>query len=130
MPQKETESQINHKQEAFLLSLLSLPTLQAACLAAKISDETARRWLKLPEVQSRYQELKRQYVDDSLSELVRHTSGAVAVISAIMNDTEEAGAVRLRAAALILEQVVQLQKVSALERDVEELKALVKERNL
>lgn len=127
MPRKDTDSQINHKQEAFLLRYLQLPTLQAACLAAKISDETARLWLLQPAVQARYQEMKKQLVDDALADLVKHTSDAVTTISAIMNNELEQGAVRLRAAALILEQVIALQKTAALEKEYEELRRLVKE---
>ncbi len=52
-----------------MLHYIQMPTLQSACLASKISDETARLWLLQPAVQARYQEMKKQVVDDALSEL-------------------------------------------------------------
>lgn len=121
-------TEVTAKQEKFLVSLLSLPTMRAAASAAGVSEDTASNWLKRPEMQARFSELKKQFVDESLNELTRHVTSAVATIAKIMNDTEEAGAVRLRAASLVLEQTIQLQKVSALEKDVEELKLLLKER--
>lgn len=125
MPQT---SELSRKQETFLLSLLSLSTLRAAANAAGISEDTGARWLKLPEVQARYQELKKHYIDDSLNELVGHTSEAISCMVGMMKDEEAPHAVRLRAAQLVIENVVELQKASDLEKQIQELKQLIQEK--
>jgi hypothetical protein len=130
LPQTTENTTITHKQEAFLLKLLTSPTMQAACDECAMSYETARRWMLLPAVQSRYQELRQAYVDEALTALVRHTDTAIATLARNMTDRETPPAVQVRSAQLILEQVLQINKISTLEKDVEELKLLLKERNV
>lgn len=123
MTQKDA---ITRKQETFLLAYLSLPTIQAASASAGVSHDTAQRWLKLPEIQERYQELKQEYVDASLTALLRHTDKAIETLAGHMTNAETPPAQQIRAAQLILEQVIELHKMSDLERRLTEIEALMK----
>ena len=123
MPQN---SAISRKQETFLLSYLSLPTLRAAALAASVSEDTAQRWLKLPEIQARYQELKQEYVDASLTTLIRHGDKAIETLAKHMTNEETPPAQQIRAAQLILEQIIELHKMSDIERRLVEIEQLMK----
>lgn len=119
---------ITRKQETFLLAYLSLPTIQAASETAGVSHDTAQRWLKLPQVQARYQELKQEYVDASLTSLLRHTDTAIETLARHMTDSETPAAQQIRAAQLLLEQVIDLHKMSELEQKIARLEQLVQEK--
>lgn len=122
MPQNTA---ISRKQETFLLAYLSLATLRAAAAAAGISEDTGQRWLKLPEVRSRYEELKQEYVEASLIGLIRHTDKAIECLAGHLTNEQTPAAQQIRAAQLILEQVVELHKMSDLERRLIELEAVI-----
>lgn len=120
------QAAISRKQETFLLSYLSLPTLRAAANAANISEDTGQRWLKLPEVHDRYEALKQEYIDASLTNLLKHTDQAIATLAKHMTNEDTPAGVQLRAAQLILEQVIELHKMSDLERRLAEIEAVMK----
>lgn len=97
-------AELTRKQETFLLAHLSLPTLSAACRVAGISDDTARNWLKLPHVKAAYEQLRAEYVKQSLHGLVQMTEQAIAALK--RNLSEEAPpALQIRAAQIVLEHV-------------------------
>lgn len=124
MPQRAT---VTHKQEVFLLSYISLPTLAAACKAAGISDETGRRWLKLPEVQAAYKQMREDYLDQSLALLVSLTGAAIRTLARNLKE-DAPPAVQVRAAQLLLEQSIEQHKMSELEQKIAMLEEIVKDR--
>lgn len=107
------------KQELFIAALLAAPSIAEAARAVKIGENTALRWLQVPEVQAQYRALRRQVVEQALATLQSATSEAVEALR--RNLTAESGSVQVRAATAILEHAV---KAVELVDIVERLEAL------
>jgi phage terminase small subunit len=125
MPQNAA---LTRKQELFLLNYVSLPTMTSACRAAGISDDTGWRWLKLPQVKAAYQEMKQAHFDETLAALIVLARSAITTLGRNMKEDAPPG-VQVRAAQLILENAIELHKISTLEAQIEELKQLILERH-
>lgn len=130
MVQKAEKSRtVTAKQELFLLEYIRLPTLISACTAVGITDDTGRRWLRQPEIMEAYQEMRRRYLDEALAALISLTRTAITTLGRNMSADSPPG-VQVRAAQLVLEQSIDLNKMSRLEEQIGELKELIERRKL
>ena len=129
MPANTSEQQkTTPKQDVFIQALLAGNSIVTAAKIAGCNEKTAHAWLKLPHVQDAYRTAQRTVFDESLSHLMTDVQDACATLKTIMKDSEVSASVRVRAAQIILEQAIEIHKVSELEAKIAELEALVKER--
>lgn len=116
------------KQDTFIQALLAGNSIVASAKIAGCNEKTAHAWLKLSSVKSAYREAQHVVFDDALSGLMLDVGEARATLVSIMKDTDATPSVRVRAAQIVLEQAIEMHKVSELEAKLAELEALVKER--
>ena len=84
MPQNTT---LTHNQAKFIAARVSESTLEAACKACGISDETGRRWLKLAHVKAAYEAACKALFDEALLELQRSSTMAIATLRRNLAET-------------------------------------------
>jgi hypothetical protein len=93
----------SRRKEALLVALLQEPNLEKAAKKARVSPNTAWRWLQIPEFAEDYRKAKREAVSQAVGALQRASSEAVETLQEIMRDREAASMARLNAAKCILE---------------------------
>ncbi len=99
---KPTPSGLSTKQERALAALLTEVTLEAAARSVGVSDVSIWRWMQEPLFRSRYQEARRQIVEDAVGLLQRASKKAVATLVKNL-DCGNPG-VETRCAQVILDQ--------------------------
>ncbi len=120
-------SELTRKQERFLLAYMNAPTILAACREVGISDDTATNWLKKPHVRTALAAMRQEQLDRTLGQLAQHTTNAIAALARNI-DKEAPPGVQVRAAQILLEQAIQLQKMAHIEAQIGELRAMLLER--
>jgi phage terminase small subunit len=123
-----SEQQLTPKQAAFIAALLSLPTIIAAAKAAGVTDKTARVWMRQPYMQDALRAARKQAFDAVIDSLQDSAGEAKETLRAIMSDTDAPPAVRVRAAQILLELSLQSHKMSDIQEQLAEVKAIVKAR--
>ncbi len=118
---------ITPKQEHLLAALMAGSTIVDAAAACNINESTAHRWLKEDAFQNAYQAARRAAFDETLLALMTGTATALKTLHEAMKNGE-GYAVRIRAAAIWLEHAIAIHKVSEIEEQIAELRAIVKER--
>ncbi len=118
---------ITPKQEHLLAVLMAGSSIVDAAAACNINESTAHRWLKEDAFQNAYQAARRAAFDETLLALMSGTATALKTLLEAMKNGE-GYAVRIRAAAIWLEHAIAIHKVSEIEEQIAELRAIVKER--
>lgn len=113
------EPKLSRKYEAFIAALLTEATIAEAAKKAGISEATALRWLKLPDVTSAYRTARREVVQHALATIQRATSEAVEALRRNLNATT--GAVQVSAARALLEYAVRAVELDDLAERVERI---------
>jgi hypothetical protein len=109
-------SKLERRQEVFIAALLTEPTISAAAQRAQISEATALRWLKLPEVSDAARAARRQVVEAAIAHLQGSASEAVEALRRNLAP-ETPRAIQVRAAVAILQFATQATElVEVLER--------------
>src|SRR5437764_4569233 len=121
----QEEEKLTLKQEALIAALLSYPSIVAASKSIGINDKTARRWLAMPQFKKAYDQARDEQFNSSLDLLQQATGAAIRVLISLMKDDQPSG-IRLRAATVIFENSVELKKLEAIEKRIEQLEALLK----
>ncbi len=113
------EPKLSRKYEAFIAALLTEATIAEAAKKAGISEATALRWLKLPDVQTAYRAARREVVQHALASIQRATSEAVEALQRNLHATT--GAVQVSAARALLEYAVRAVEIDDLGERVERI---------
>jgi hypothetical protein len=92
---------LTRKQEAAALALLTERTNAEAARAARVSEATLQRWLRLPQFRQACRDLRRQAVEAAVGRLQDCVQQAVDALLGALKAPRESD--RIRAAALILE---------------------------
>jgi phage terminase small subunit len=100
------DATLTRRQEAFLATLLSCPTILQAARTAGIAEVTARRWLKEPSFQEAYRTARRHVVQHAVARVQQATCTAVETLEAIMQDPEAPASARVSAAKAVLETAI------------------------
>ena len=124
-----SDEKLTAKQEAFLATLLTMPTLTEAARAVRISDATARRWLTLPSVQAAWLDMRRQVVDQALLTVQTATMEAVATLRDCLADKMPPG-VRIRAATAILDTAIRAIEINELAVRIKQLEQALEEKRI
>jgi phage terminase small subunit len=114
-------TELTRKQETFLLAYLTQPTLIKACEVAGITDDTGRRWLRLPHVKEALTNLRKEVLDTALDGLVRNIDKAVLTLARHLDAEETPAGSQIRAAQIMLEQSIEHAKASELEQKIADL---------
>lgn len=124
MNENEQDKKVTPKMEALITALLCNIAIGSAAHAAGVSESTARRWLKLAHFQEAYKAAQKRVFEHALSSLMSTTEEAIATLRRNMN--AESPSVQVRAASILLEQSVTIYKISDLEKEVAELRELIR----
>jgi len=123
----QANTSLTAKQERLIAALLANASVVDAAKACKINESTAYRWLKLSHFQDAYKAARRAAFDELLLALMTGTGTALKVLHEAMKQGET-HSVRVRAAQIWLEQAIAVHKMSELEAEIAELRALLKAR--
>jgi hypothetical protein len=121
-----TSGKLSHKQDLLIASLLTEPTIALAAKQAGISEATALRWLKLPDVAAAYRDARREVATHALATVMTATTAAVVTLRACLALTLPPS-IRLRAAVAILDTASRAIETEDLVARVEQLEARLKE---
>lgn len=121
-----SDKKLTAKQEAFLATLLTVPTLAQAARRAKISEPTARRWLAQPAVRAAWLDMRRQVIDQAMTIAQIATRAAVTTLLDCLKPTYAAG-VRVRAATTILDTAMRAVEIDDLAARIEQLEKALEE---
>jgi hypothetical protein len=111
------------KQDALLAALLAKPTLREAAAAVGLSDVTVWRWLQQPEFSARYQQVRRQILENAICELQGAASEAVRALK--RNLTCGNAATEVRAASAVLAHVIKASEYQDLAARLDEIERLL-----
>lgn len=127
MPQKPAQKRnLSRKQEAFILAMCESSTIGEACAAVEISDDTARRWMRIPEVSEALAAARREIFNQALSGLMIKVEAAIDTLSEVMKDKAAPHPARIRAAQVILTLAIDAFKTSEIEQLYEQIKPFLK----
>lgn len=129
MPENRTipnNSELSPKQEMLIAALLSLPTIEAASLAAGVTSKTARLWMKQPAFLEAYKAAKQAVYDESLEGLRDNVKEAIDTLKGIMTSAEIDPAVRVRAANSYLAFSLKVHKYDENEAQIQEIAEALK----
>ncbi len=115
-----TRNKRMHKREAVALALLEAPTVTEASRRTGVSERTIYVWLKEPEFQEVFREVKKRFISLTLSRLEGITGEAIETLREIML-TGEGESPRVSASKTILETVLKLYEYEQLEERITKL---------
>jgi hypothetical protein len=119
--QEKTElTQIDAKYQRFVAAMIDAPTLTSACRKCKISDDTGRRWLAIPEVKQVLDELSSRVFDQDVGRLKRVAGFALDTLVSALTDADP-NPTKVRAAHILLEKSLEFGKIQELEKRMVEL---------
>ena len=95
-------SKLSRKKEEAIAALLSQRSIEEAAKVLGISPKTLRRWLQIPEFQDAYREARCEVVYQTVARMQQNTGAACIVMLKLMADPKESSAIKLKAAAYIL----------------------------
>jgi hypothetical protein len=96
-------AKLSRKMEQALAALVTARNLEEAARSVAISTKTLQRWLKLPEFQKAFRELRLTAFRQSLAKLQHGSLAAATTLLKVMLDPSTPVAVRARCAFYILE---------------------------
>jgi len=94
---------INRKKEQAISALLSQPTLKAAAEVAGIGEKTLWRWLQNHDFQDAFMEVRRQLVQQVVSNIQRSMGKAVNTLLEVMDDPDSPASSKVQAARSIID---------------------------
>lgn len=119
-----TAEQRKKNEDAVLLALACVPTVEVAAKRCGLSDRTIYRRLKDADFKARLQAVRPDMVGRSAGRMTTAASDAVRTLLALQKDSAPP-AVRLGAARAVLEVGMKLREVVDLQNRMEELEDLV-----
>src|SRR6266700_2902106 len=116
--------QLTPKQEQLIAILLSGVNIVAAAANIGIAEKTAHRWLKLPAFKHAYRTAQHDLFRDSLQALQSKIDKAIDTLDRHMDADETPASSQIRAAQIVLDQALAIDKMSELETIEEKLAML------
>ena len=120
---------LTRAQGKFLAALLSCTTITEAAAAARISRDTAYRWMALAPFDEAYKAARKQMVDHAITRLQAATEEAVTVLCQQLTHPSEGAWATLGAARVILDMAVRAVAYEDLVLRVQRLERRAKERS-
>jgi len=94
---------LSARQGALIAALLAAPSLADACRELGLPESTAHRWLKDPIFDAAYRTAKAACLGQAIGRVQALAASAVEVLQQVMEDTDTPAAVRVQAAAKVLD---------------------------
>ena len=116
------------RKATFALALLSERDTLAAAQRAGVSERTARRWARDPDVQAALAQAEGAALQQAVRDLVRLAGVAVQTLNDAMTDGDATTAARVRAADVVLARLLQLRDLVDTERRLQALEEAQRER--
>ena len=113
------------RDDMVLAALLSNPTIKAAAQACGISETQIRVRLRTPAFVDRYNEARREMLQQSVSYVNSIVSEAIEKMRTIMHDPDAPPQTQLNAADAIVRNCLKLTEEAAVLQDIAELKKAV-----
>lgn len=123
------EIELNTRQQRAITALLTTRNITEAATAAQVGERSLYRWLNEPAFRAALSAAEGAAIDAATRSLLALQSDAIATIESIMNDCEQPGAVRLRAAQSVLDYLLQLRDLRNMENRLAALEAAYAERS-
>lgn len=108
-------AKFEQKMEQAIAALLSHRNVEVAARSVGISVNTLQRWMQVPEFQAAYQAARRKLLSQAIGRLQDAAGAAATTLLKIMMDPNVPAGVRLRAAEVVLDQVVKAGEVEEFE---------------
>lgn len=94
---------LNQRQERFLKAMLETTSIEQACAVARITKNTAYKYLKDETFMKEYRALRRELMQQVTATLQKSSSDAVKTLNEVMLDVDATPNSRVQAAKNILE---------------------------
>ena len=94
------------KREEAIAALLTRPSVDDAARTIGVEPKTLRRWMRVPEFQVAYLQLRREAVTQALARMQQGSGAAATVIFKLMVDAGVPASVRLRAAECLFQNAI------------------------
>ena len=114
-------TKFGRKKEDAIAALLSNRNVEEAARAAGVGYKTLLRWLEIPEFQDAYRKARREGVQQAIARLQQAAGIASLTMLKMMADPNLPGAVRLRAAAYVVNYAIKGVEVDDFEARLEQL---------
>jgi phage terminase small subunit len=125
MAQNDTQKTLTSKQRAAVAALLTSPDTQSAAVVAGVARKTIYRWMEQPHFVAALDEAEREALKLFARQLVAMSTLAVAAIRDALED--ENISVRLRAADIFSQRMLQFRTLVTLEARIAALEAAAAE---
>jgi hypothetical protein len=102
------EDSLGPAQHRAVIALLEYPTVKEAAGAAGVHKATVYRWLREPQFQAAYREVRREAVSRATARLQQISGEAVEALREIVGDRSQQGASRVGAARCILDYAAKM----------------------
>jgi hypothetical protein len=109
------------KTEEAIAALVTRPSVEEAARTISVQPKTLRRWMRLPEFQAAYLQVRREAVTQALARLQQGSGVAATVIFKILVDVNAPASVRLRAADCLFQHAIKGVELEDIEVRVAEL---------
>src|SRR5262245_29584467 len=126
-PDAESLIQLTRKQESAIAALLSEATLKEAASKVGVTETTLWRWQQEEAFSKAYMEARRLATSQALARIQQAGSKAVDALLDVVDTAIMHPPARVAAAKAILDYAIKGVELDELKREVEELKALIKE---
>jgi hypothetical protein len=120
-------SKLGRKQDEAILALMTHKNVEDAARAASVGVRTLWRWLKQPEFDAAYREVRRSTFSQSTARLQQASSAAVSTLLKIMVDPNAPAASRVRAADVVMEHGIRAIQIEDIQARLSELERATRE---
>ena len=115
--------QIDPKQEAAILALLSSKNVEESARVAGVTPRTLYRWLNEPKFAAAYRAARRQAYGQSISRLQQGSTAAATTLLKVMVDIATPPSTRVRAAEAVLNHAAKAIEIEDIDARLRELEA-------
>ena len=124
MAENSTESkELTPAQHRLIAALLVARNTREACKAANIAERTAYTWLADPRFLAALSSAEGGQLSDATRRLLNLADTAIDTLEAVLSDATAAASVKVRAAGLVLDQLLALRELKNVESRLAALEA-------
>ena len=114
-------SELTHKQEKFLLALITTPTTLQASKKAGITESTAYRYMKLPAFKEAQRKLMRELMSTVTGRLQYEATASVNVLAELRDNPDTPPYSRVEASKILLEMAFKTYELDDVLERIEQL---------
>lgn len=117
-------------QELAIVNLLTQPTITDAAQNTGVNERTLYRWMKEEEFREKYDNARKQMVNQALVYLQSLTGKATKKLEEIIDDNNTPANVKVSAIRTVLDNVVKIKELQEIEQELENLKQQIGEKEV